>query len=270
MTVVQDIDAYELVPDWASQYTILMGYRGSHVHGTYINPTEEHGTDDVDLFSVFAHPQSYYLGLGGYHNSRSTYEVSGDIDIVGYEIRKYLDLLSKGNPNVHSYLWLEPTKDYLFVSRAGQLLIDNREAFLSQRLFDSLAGYAYGQLKRMVAFQFQGYMGMKRKQLANRYGYDIKNAAHCIRLLYTGIHFANTGKIVVKLPQEELDIVLAIKRGEVSSVVEVQAKAEQLFKEFRELETQTRFCFPKSPDPEKMDRLLAQCLRISWGKQWIK
>lgn len=263
MMVVQDIKIDDLVPEWALKYNILMGYRGSHVHGTYIDPTEEHGTDDVDLFSVFAHPQSYYLGLGGYHNSRSVYETSGDIDIVGYELRKYIDLLVKGNPNVHSHLWLEP-EDYLFVSTAGNLLIDNRDIFISQRLFDSLAGYAYGQLKRMVAFQFQGYMGEKRKQLANRYGYDIKNASHCIRLLYMGIHFADTGRINVKLPKHELDVVLSIKRGEVLSIVEVQARAEQLFKEFRKLEAQNRESFSRSPDLNMVDMLLSECLRMSW------
>jgi len=268
MELIQGIKNTDLqlsLPEWATKYPIISGYRGSYANGTYLPTTDKHGTDDIDVFTIFAHDINYYLGLDGYHNSRVSLEKTGDLDIVGYEIRKFIGLLIKGNPNVHSFLWLEP-KDYLFVSNGGELLILNRTIFLSQRLFNSFAGYAYGQLKRMTHLQYQGYMGKKRKQLANEYGYDIRNAAHCLRLLYLGIHFASTGNILVKLPAEELDMILRVKRGEVKSIVEINVLAESLFQQFRKLEDKYRPTWPITPNMEKINSITRKVLEMSWGK----
>src|SRR5688572_25189955 len=44
---------------------------------------------------------------------------------------------------------------------------------------------------------FSGYMGEKRKAMVRKYQYDVKNAAHLIRLLRMGSEFLRTGELQV-------------------------------------------------------------------------
>lgn len=233
------------VPRWGRS-PIIAGYRGSHAHGTYIEPTERHGTDDVDVFAVVCRDLTYYLGVTGYLRHRDSWNTNGDtLDVEIHEVRKFVHLLEKGNPNVHTYLWLDPA-DYFKVSRAGRVLIDNRRGFFSRRMFTSFAGYAYAQLKRMQKFEKKGYMGTKREGLLKDYGYDIKNAAHCIRLLHMGVHLARHGELIVRLSGEVFDEVMAVKSGG-RSFEFVQRRAEELFREFDGVKD-------TSPLPDKVDR----------------
>src|SRR5947208_1501122 len=101
------------------------------------------------------------------------------------ELRKFIGLPCQQNPNVLSLLWLQP-EHYIHVSPLGAQLLEARTLFRQrQRAFDAFAGYAYGQLKRMTHFgEFKGYMGAKRKTLAEKYGFDAKCAGHLLRLLH--------------------------------------------------------------------------------------
>lgn len=220
----------ERSPKWARRL-VLCGYRGSHAHGTYIEPTDKHGTDDVDVFGVYAATREYYCGITGYLRQHDTFTSAGEeLDIESHELRKFLALLVKGNPNVHSHLWLDPA-DYFLLSRAGRVLVARRSGFISQKMLWSFTGYAYDQMNRMTKMEKKGYMGAKREAIVVEHGYDIKNAAHCIRLLHTGIELARTGKLVIKLDGEIRDTVLAIKSGQ-WSFESVQARARTLFDQF--------------------------------------
>jgi len=234
---------------------------GSHIHGTYIEPAEKHGTDDVDVFQIVVHPRNFYTGLDYYQHKEDSYQTHGEsLDIVVHDLTKYVYLLTQGNPNVQSYLWLEP-QEYLGESLAGRILIDQREQFLSQRMFLSFGGYAYGQLKRMTSGERLGYMGLKRKELMNEYGYDIKNAAHCIRLFLTAIHLAQTNKLKVKLDGADLDLVLAVKRGE-KTIGEVERIMNELNEVFLKVRNQSHL--PKEVDRVTANEILAKVLEISW------
>lgn len=181
------------LPEWTAN-SILEGYRGSHCHGTYIPNSNPNSVDDIDIFRVVVQPKEYYLGLGGYLRKQEHYEAFvGEYDILVYDIRKFVYLLSNGNPNVHIFLWLRPD-DYFNITEAGRYLISNRDEFLSQKVIRSFGGYAVSQLKRMTHIKYEGYMGEKRKSLVDRYGYDCKNAAHCVRLLSTAIDLLKTGE----------------------------------------------------------------------------
>lgn len=217
-------------PKWARRL-VLSGYRGSHAHGTWIPPEDPKSTDDIDVFGVFARDATYYYGVSGYLRKNDTFTSAGEtLDVESHELRKFVALLVKGNPNVHSHLWLDPS-DYFNLSRAGRLLIDRRVGFLSQRVLASFTGYAYAQLSRMTKMEKRGYMGAKRERVVVEHGYDIKNAAHCIRLLHVGIHLARTGTLMVKLDGAIRDEVLAVKRGK-WSLEKVQNRARELFEDY--------------------------------------
>lgn len=248
------------LPKWARN-NILTGLCGSHVHGTYIPPEHKHGTDDLDIFQIVVHPRSFYMGLDYYQHKEDTYQTHGEsLDILVHDLPKFVYLLTQGNPNVHSYLWLEP-QEYLGESLAGHILIDQREKFMSQRMFLALGGYAYAQLKRMTHGEHLGYMGLKRKELMGEYGYDIKNAAHCIRLFLTAIHLAKNYKLKVKLDGSDLDLVLSIKQGE-KNVGEVERIANDLNEIF--LIERKKNHLPKEVDRTEANKILSNVLELAW------
>jgi predicted nucleotidyltransferase len=136
-----------------TKHCILLGYRGSVAHGMKIENTDPNCIDDVDFLSVAVLPEDYYLGLKTY-GSDGTKEIKRDeYDIVIYEIKKMIRLLSQGNPNVLSMLWLKPNF-YVKLTNAGELLITNRDLFVGKHVYNSFAGYANGQLKRMTHYSY--------------------------------------------------------------------------------------------------------------------
>jgi predicted nucleotidyltransferase len=205
--------------------SIIAGYRGSIAHGMYVPPKEPTSIDDKDLMYVVVPDLDYYFGLSGY-GSRGTKEIrQHEWDVVSYEAKKFISLLSQGNPNVLSMLWLDK-QYYTKLTNAGKLLIENRDLFAGKHVYKSFTGYAYGQLHRMTHNAFQGHMGEKRRSLVERFGYDTKNASHLIRLLRMGIEFLNDGKLNVT--REDASQLLEIKKGE-WSLEKVISESDRLF-----------------------------------------
>lgn len=191
---------------------ILAGVRGSIAHGMYIPPSDPDSIDDEDYMSVHIASDVYYLGLHGW-GSRGTIEVfDGRIDLVQYELKKYVSLLIQGNPNVLSLLWLK-SKHYVVITQFGRELIDLREKFLSRRMVASFLGYGFGQLQKMGKFNSRGFRGEKRAELITRYGYDTKNAAHCVRLLRMCREYLRDREFNVDRTGIDADELLAIKTG---------------------------------------------------------
>jgi predicted nucleotidyltransferase len=251
-----------MLPLWAEPKNVmLMGIRGSHAHGTYIPPEHPLGIDDVDVFVVTAQPCDYYLGLRSYGGGNKKWghhfeKTSSDLDVVVYDIRKFGSLLMKGNPNVQNWLW-SPEDCYIYKSPSTQGLFAYREAFISQRVLHSTAGYAKAQIYKMTHFERRGYMGRKRKELVAKYGFDQKNAAHCIRLLHVGINLAQGKGITVRLEGEQAEEVKEIKRGK-KRLLEIQARAEVLFNKFNALREKSTL--PETPSMNECSDLIVDTI----------
>ena len=255
----------EKLPAWTLN-SILEGYRGSHGHGTYIPSFEPTSIDDIDVFRVVVQPKDYYLGLNSYLKTQEHYEAfAGEYDILVYDIRKFVYLLSKGNPNVHIFLWLRP-EDYFKITEAGNYLLSNRTEFLSQKVIHAFGGYAISQLKRMTHFEYKGYMGEKRKSLVQKFGYDCKNAAHCVRLLATAIDLLKTGELIV-YREKDKDTLIEIKTGK-WSLESVKEYAEKLMTEFEKLAPMSKF--PPEADKKKLEMILLNTMRLAWEEMDFK
>lgn len=153
---------------------VLLGRRGSEAHGTHIAPSDPNGIDDRDLMGVCIPPAEWVLGLREWEGAES---IKGVWDVVLYSFRKFVGLLTKQNPNVIGMLWLEE-EDYLHLSYVGRELIAHRDLFRSRAdAYASFAGYASDQLRKMSTGAFRGYMGARRKQLVEKYGYDCHDDA---------------------------------------------------------------------------------------------
>jgi len=237
----------ELFPD----NLILCGYRGSVAHNMYVPNTDPNSIDDIDLMGVYMAPLEYYVGLGLGKKYRKSIEMFvGNYDVVHYELRKFVNLLIKSNPNVLSLLWLRDNH-YIHRTYWANLLIKNRKLFVSKLAYQSFTGYAYSQLKRMEHAATQGYMGEKRKQLVEKYGYDCKNAAHCIRLLKMGMEFLTTGELNVF--RDDAPMLLAIKRGE-WGLGEVKGEAKRLFALADEAYIRSKL--PNKPDIPAIEKIV--------------
>jgi len=235
---------------------ITLAYRGSIAHGLYVPKAQPDSIDDKDLQGVYVAPLAYYLGLqDASAKGKGVWErKQGEWDVVCYEVSKMIGLLLKGNPNVLSLLWTED-QHTIMQTPMGQKLRDNRNLFVSKQVYYSFAGYAHGQAHRMTHMAFFGYMGAKRKELVEKYHYDVKNAAHLIRLLRMCIEFLSDGELRVLRKHDTHDL-LAIKRGE-WTLEKVQDESDRLFTLAQE--AYVRSPLPAQPEREKAERL---CMEI--------
>ncbi len=231
-------------------HSIILGYRGSIVHGTYI--ADNTLLDDKDVMGICIPPLEYYLGMKKFEQFERLPEQEDredPWDVVIYEFHKFMRLLIKSNPNVMSLLWLP--KEYIIkIHPLGERLIANRHLFVTKAAYHSFSGYAYGQLKRMTAMATHWRMGAKRKALVEKYGYDTKNASHLIRLLRMGIEFLTDGELhVVRKDASQL---IQIKRGD-WPLDKVHREADRLFKQCEE--AYVRSSLPDKPDREAVMNL---------------
>ncbi len=146
-------------------------------------------------------------------------------------------------------LWLDEN-NYIRLTRAWRLVIESRDLFAGKHVYRSFTGYAYGQLKRMTSYNKEGYMGQKRKQLVDKFGYDTKNAAHLIRLLRMGIEFLNDGQLYVT--RHDASQLLEIKKGK-WSLQQVKDEADRLFRTAEHAYICSEL--PPSPDYDRIDDL---------------
>jgi len=249
--------SYEEKKELVPQSCILLGFRGSIAHGTYMDPKKLYGVDDKDIMGVYIAPLQYYIGFGregGFakkeFNPRGAYEVKiKEWDAVHYEVIKFVKLLLKSNPNVLMMLWLNQ-KHYIYLHEIGSGLLKYKEIFKSKMIYHSFTGYAHDQLKRMEHANYEGYMGEKRKQLVEKFGYDTKNAAHLIRLLRMGIEFLVEGTLHVE--REDASQLVSIKNGE-WSLEKVKSEAEKLFSLAQD--AYVKSSLPPQPDYENAEKL---------------
>jgi predicted nucleotidyltransferase len=242
---------------------ILSGYRGSIAHNMYIPNTDPNSIDDIDLMGVYMANPRYYVGLGHKTYAKVIEKFIDKYDVVHYEFKHFVNLLCKSNPNVLSLLWLEDNK-YLKNTVYGQMLIENRNLFVSKYAYYSFSGYADGQLKRMTHFSTEGYMGKKRRALVEKYGYDCKNAAHCIRLLKMGIEYLMTGELKVARPDAKW--LLEIKKGQ-WKLEDVKEEATRLFKLADEALVKSNI--PSKPDFDKIEQLVIE-ITLDWVHKSLK
>ena len=118
---------------------ILIGYGGSIAYGTNLP------TSDVDIRGIYMNPLDEFIGVKPVSEQ---YCPSGT-DITIYSLKKIMHLLTQCNPNVIELLGLRP-EHYLYVTDAGQMILDNAEIFLSKKAAYTFGNYAKAQLNRLM------------------------------------------------------------------------------------------------------------------------
>ena len=122
----------------------LLGYkyiRGSQLYNTALPD----GQSDVDYGGVYIQPTNELIGLPSYYEPQVSDETH---DTTYYELGRWVELLMKANPNALESLFVPEDKIVGKVHPAIQLIIDNRDLFVTKEAIKSTSGYAYSQVKR--------------------------------------------------------------------------------------------------------------------------
>lgn len=134
-----DWSQYAGNPRWIPERTIYLTRHGSHAYGT------SQPSSDLDLRGIAVAPIHYYLGIS------ETFEQSVQtkpIDLVVFDIRKFLHLAMDANPNTLEILFTDPS-DHLVVHPLMQRLFDARSVFVSKKAKHTFSGYSHAQMKRI-------------------------------------------------------------------------------------------------------------------------
>lgn len=255
---LEKVNLTKLLPDnileLFPENLILAALRGSLSHNTFIPDDQPNSTDDIDLIGVFMAPVNKYIGLDRPKETVEKFE--GKFDLVSYEFMKTMKMLLKGNPNVFTLLWLKEDH-YLYKNFYGRALVDNRNLFVSKRVYRAFSKYGENELRNINKTEFNGYMGAKRKKLVEKYHYDVRHASHCIRLLTMGMEFAQTGKLQVYRTKDAQELI-DIKSGK----WKLEDVKELALYRFMEAEAAYKKCdLPEEPDYDAVNKMTIEIMQ---------
>ena len=131
----------KLTIDYLKQHNMIAYeyIRGSHAYGTNVE------TSDQDIGGVFICPPDMLMGL------RDNYVEQVDDerhDTVYYELGRWIELLMKSNPNALESLFVPDGCIVGNVHPAVQMILDNRDKFVTKACLPALLGYGFAQIQR--------------------------------------------------------------------------------------------------------------------------
>lgn len=130
----------------------LLCLGGSYAYGL------NNENSDLDIRGVALNTKEEILGTSNFEQF-----INSATDTTIYGMKKFIKLMSECNPNIIEMLYCRP-EDYLYISPVGQMLLDNRELFLSQRAVKSFSGYALAQIKRIESATAKDRLPEYKKQ----------------------------------------------------------------------------------------------------------
>jgi predicted nucleotidyltransferase len=175
-------------------------------------------------------------------------------DLSIYSMVRYFQLCMENNPNMLDSLFT-PDNCVLHMTPVAQMVRENRKLFLHKGVWHKFKGYAYAQVHKLKNKEPEG----KRKELVDKYGYDVKFAYHVVRLLNEVEQLLTEGDLDLQRNREQLK---SIRRGEWSEndVLDYFTRKE------KELESAyTNSKLPHSPDEKRIKQLLLNCLEQHFG-----
>ncbi|MCB1226640.1 MAG: nucleotidyltransferase domain-containing protein [Verrucomicrobiales bacterium] len=216
------------------QHVIYRCVVGSRAYGL---ETEE---SDTDLRGVYLAPADLHWSLYG---APEQFE-DNEQQTCYWELQKFLIMALKANPNILECLYSPLVEK---VTPIGQQLLEVRDRFLSQMIFQTFNGYALSQFKKI------------EQDLRNHGAVRWKHAMHLLRLLMSGAATLREGSVPVHVGADR-EKLLAVKRGELTWD-QVNAWRQALHRDFEQALVETKL--PERPDYEAANTLLLDARKKS-------
>lgn len=251
-------------PIWltdASYVTVM----GSHAYGS---ATED---SDYDFYGfcvppievVFPHLLGYIPLFGKQQKNFNqlmlqgvSSEEYGDVDITIYNIVRYFHLVMENNPNMLDSLFV-PEHCVVLSDNVGKMVRDNKRLFLSEKLFHRFKGMAFSHMKRITSRTREG----KRKEHVDKYGFDVKDASHVVRLMCEVEDFLFLGDADLSANSS---VIRDVRNGE-WSLTDVETFFEGKIAYIERALEVGKGVLPKYPDEDKIKLLLVECLEEKYG-----
>ena len=257
-------------PTWLSSNVHYETIMGSISYGV------SDDSSDIDIYGfcipskefVFPHLAGEIMGFGRQLKRFEQYQehhiecpdaLAGkgrSYDVQIFNIVKYFSLLMENNPNVLDSIFTDQDC-VLHITQVGNMVRENRKMFLHKGSWHKFKGYAYSQLHKMGTKDPTG----KRKEVRERFGFDIKFAYHVVRLLYEVEMIFTEGDIDLRRHREHLK---SIRRGEVTEE-EIRSWASEKEKQLEALYTKEPSPIPYKSDEDVIKQLLLSCLEHHYG-----
>lgn len=132
-----DYDFLRTNPHLGGGKIIFLTLGGSYSYGTNVE------SSDVDIRGCALGLPSDLIGLTKFEQFINT-----ETDTTVYEFNKLIRLLLNCNPNVIEMLGCR-SDHYILLTEVGEMMLKNRQLFLSKRAVNSFGGYATSQLRRL-------------------------------------------------------------------------------------------------------------------------
>lgn len=247
---------------WADSGLALRVTVGSGVHGMAIA-----GTDDIDEMGVFIERPETVFG----HRSIKTYTYRtqpegvcsgpGDLDLSVYSLRHYVHLAAAGNPTVLLLLYVDDA-DIQYINDFGRELREMAPLFAAKSAGPKFRGYLESQRQGLMGLRSGGSRNQGRRDYREKFYFDVKFAAHMIRLGLQGIEYLKTGRITLPIPEPDLTYLRNLKSGEFLDGAEPgterwkklgEAKKEETLRKAKRLESQLGELMKTSPLQDRPD-----------------
>lgn len=232
--------------------TILFFEYGSRAYGI------SNEASDHDLMGIAVEPEEYVLGLKKFEQYQSTNGVRStaeDTDETIYSLRKWAGLAAKGNPTVQMALF---ASSYEIKTELGQMILDNRDAFISAEAGSRYLGYMQGQ---RLALMGQKSKRTNRPELVKEYGYDTKFAYHMLRLGFQGLELVTSGRIELPMNTYYVEYLKKVRAGEIN-LEEVLWQSHQLEDNLKREIASTSL--PKVANYDRVNQLLIKIYKETW------
>lgn len=247
------------------QYEVIMG---SFAYGVSNN------TSDIDLYGfcipskdvIFPHLRKEIIGFDKpkkrfdqfqqHHVIDQSFNPIREYDIDIYNIVKYFRLCADNNPNMIDSLFV-PIRCITYMTPIGELVRENRKLFLHRGSWHRFKGYSYQMIHKMKIKKSNPKS--KRYWVYEKYGFDVKFAYHCVRLLNEVHQILTERDIDLERNREQLK---SIRRGE-WKIEEIEEHFQRREKELQKAYDESKL--PYRPEEDKIKELLLNCLEHHFG-----
>jgi predicted nucleotidyltransferase len=179
-----------------------------------------------------------------------------EYDFAVYSIVQFFQLCMDNNPNMIDALFV-PRTAIIHTTPIAEIFRENRKAFLHKGAWHKFKGYAYAQASK-IRNKVNSSNEKRAAQIAE-FGYDLKFAYHCVRLMNEVEQILVEGDLDLQRNREQLK---SIRRGEWAL-----DQFEAYFQN-KEHALETAYAnskLPHGPDEERVKALLMNCLEQHYG-----